>query len=129
MGCIKPVGYLNTEIQHAVDFQGLARNHLPERLPLEHFHRDECAPIDFINFMDRANVRMVQSRCGPGFAPESLQCLCVIGHCLRQELQSNVTAKLELFRLVYKTHAAAADFAENSIMRNSLSDGLGGRGH
>ena len=35
----------------AGDFEGLAANHLPERLSLKKFHRDERSAIDFVNFI------------------------------------------------------------------------------
>jgi hypothetical protein len=40
-----------------------------------------------------------------------------------------VAAELEVFRLVHHAHAPAADPAEDSVMGNRLTHGLGRRGH
>jgi|ERR1700730_15195591 len=46
-----------------------------------------------------------------------------------EELQGDVTTKLQVFRLIHHTHATAADLAEDAVMRHCLPLGLGRRGH
>src|SRR5437867_1468969 len=60
MCCIERVGNLDAEIEHRFDFQRLAIDYVPERLSVQQFHCDEGSPIDLINLIDRADVRMIQ---------------------------------------------------------------------
>jgi hypothetical protein len=32
---------------------------MPESLPVQQFHRDECSSINLVNLMDRADIRMI----------------------------------------------------------------------
>ena len=102
---------------------------MPERLPLQKFHGDEGSPIVLANFVDRADVRVVQRGRSLGLAPEAAEGLWVVGEIVGKELQRDVATKLEVFSLVDDTHAAAADPAEDAVMGNRLTHGLGGRGH
>jgi hypothetical protein len=45
------------------------------------------------------------------------------------ELVSDVATKLKVFCLVHHTHALAPDLAEDAVMGNGLTNGLGGRRH
>jgi len=57
---VERVGNLDAQIEHCLDFQRLAIDPMSERLPLQQFHRNERPPIDLIDFVDRADVRVVQ---------------------------------------------------------------------
>ncbi len=65
-----------------VDYVALAYHEAPDellqRLAFEQLHRDECSAINFIDLVNHADIRMVQSRRGPCLAPKSLQRLRVI---------------------------------------------------
>src|SRR5947207_12122463 len=72
---VESIGDLNAEIEHRFDFQRLAIDLVPERLPLQQFHGDEGSPINLIDFVNRADVRVVQGGRCLGLTAESLQCL------------------------------------------------------
>src|SRR5437660_12581418 len=74
------------------------------------------------NLVNRADVGMVQSGGGLGLASKTLQSLDVLCKFLRQEFQGNKTLELCVLSLVDNTHPAAAEFLDNAIMRNGLSD-------
>ena len=73
---------------------------MSERLPLQQFHRNERPPIDLIDFVDRADVRVVQWGRRLGFALETAEGLCVVGKFDGKELQCEVATKLEVLGLV-----------------------------
>ncbi len=52
-----------------------------------------------------------------------------MGEFVRKELQGDVATELQVFRLVDHAHSSAADPAEDAVMGNRLTHGLGGRGH
>src|SRR4029077_9399126 len=59
---VEGVGDLNAQIEHRFDLLWLASNLVPEGLAFKQFHGDECPPIDLVNLMDRANVRVIERR-------------------------------------------------------------------
>ena len=129
MSGIKRVRDLDSQIEHCLDFQRLAIDPMPEGLTFEQFHRDEGSPLGVIDFVDGADVRVVQGGRSFGLALKTAEGLCVVGEFVGKELQGNVATELEVFCLVHDTHPPAADLAEDAVMGNRLPHGLGGRGH
>jgi len=81
------------------------------------------------DFVNRADVGMIQGRGGTGFAPEAFEGLTVIGHVVGQEFQCNVAAEVFVLGFIYNTHPTATELFQNPIMGN-LSAGEGrGIGH
>ena len=78
-----------------------------EGLTLQEFHAQEGLTVMVVDLVNRADVRMIQRRCSAGFALKTLQCLRVFGKLGREKLQGNMTAELEVFRLVNHSHASA----------------------
>jgi hypothetical protein len=66
-------------------------------------------------------VRVVQRRRRTCLAPEPFEGFGV-GRPFRQELQGDLTAKLEILGEVHDAHAPAAEQVEHAIMRNGLPD-------
>ena len=72
MCSVEGVGDLDAQIEHGLHFQRLAIDLVPEGLPFQQFHDDERPSIDFVNFVNRADVRMIQGGSGACLSPESL---------------------------------------------------------
>jgi hypothetical protein len=56
---IESICELDSQIEHRFDLQRLTRDPVPECLAFQQFHSDEGSPIGFVNFVDRADVRVV----------------------------------------------------------------------
>jgi len=52
-----------------------------------------------------------------------------VGEFVGKELEGHAATELEVFGFVDHTHAPATDLAEDAVVGNSLTYGLGGRGH
>jgi hypothetical protein len=102
---------------------------VPERLPLQQFHGDEASPIGLVDFVDGADVRVVQRGRSLGLPLEATEGLRIMGEFVGQELQCDVATQLEVFRLIHNAHAPAADLAQDAVMGNRLPDGLDGCSH
>ncbi len=72
--------------------------------------------------MDRADIGMIQSRGGTGFATKTLKSLRVLGDPLREKLQGYKSTKRDIFRFVHNAHTAAAEFLKNAVVRYGLAD-------
>jgi hypothetical protein len=75
-----------------------------------------------VNFVDGADVRVVQGRSGLGFALETGQRLRVFGDFIGQEFQGHEAAQLEVLSLIDHAHAATAELFDRSVVRDSLPD-------
>lgn len=75
---IQRISNLDAQIEHRFDFQWLAVNPVPERLPLQQFHGDKRSSIGLINFVDRADIWMVQRGRSLGFPLETAEGLYML---------------------------------------------------
>ncbi len=82
-----------------------------------------------VNLVDSADVGVIQCRGGLRFALETAQCLGILRYLVGKELQGNETVELDVLGLVDHSHAAAAEFLQDAVMRDGLSDELGTSGH
>ena len=108
VGSFKAIGNLDADVQEFRYFYGLVANALLERLALEQFHGDKWSAFEFSNIVNRADVRMVESRCGSRFAPKSLNGLGILRNVVGKELESNITAQSSVLGFVDHAHATAA---------------------
>jgi len=81
------------------------------------------------DFVNSADVGMIQGGSGTSFAPETLEGLTVIGNVVGQEFQRNVTPKVLVLGLVDYTHPAATEFFKNAVVRNFPPGERGRFGH
>ena len=80
-------------------------------------------PLAFVlgNFINSADVGMVQRRRRAGLTTEALQHLRILRNILRQELEGDEAAEHCVFGFVHHAHPAAAKFLDYAVMRNGLT--------
>jgi hypothetical protein len=122
MGAIESVCDLNSQIEQGFNLDRFAADQVPEGLAFQQFHCDESSAVYFINFVDGADVGMVQGRRRLGFPLEPAQGLRVAGQFFRKKLEGHVTAELNVFRFVDHTHAPATDFAQYAVVGERLPE-------
>src|SRR5437899_2153739 len=97
------------------------------RYAVQVLHRDEALAFVLADFVDRANVRMVQGRGSPRFATEALQSRRVFGDVVGQKFQRSEAAESDVFGLVNHPHSTATEFLQDVVMRNCFVEhGTGG---
>src|SRR6266446_7580345 len=103
---------------------------MEQGLSFQQLHDDEGLALELFDPMDRADVGMIQRRSGLRFALEALERNRIRGQLLRQELEGDKAAQLEVFALVNHPHATTADDLEHAVVRDFLADETGtpGRG-
>lgn len=98
-----------------------------QRLALEQLHRDEEPTLVVANLVDLAHVRVIDTRGGPGFAPESpaprlflsARGLRRDGKHARHRLQGNRPLEALVARLVHDAHPALAELAHHGVVRDA----------
>ena len=77
------VGHLHPDVEHLSIAIGVAGDVLLQALPLKLLHDDEGVAVVVFNAVDRADIRMVQQRGGPGLARKTFQRLGIAGQDFR----------------------------------------------
>jgi hypothetical protein len=91
---VESIGNLDAQIEHRFDLQRLATDAVPERLPLQQLHGDEGSPIGLVDFVDSADVRVVQRGRSLRLPLKTAESLHVVCEFVGKELQSDVATKL-----------------------------------
>src|SRR4029077_20349402 len=81
----------------------------------------------FINFVDGADVGMVQGGGGAGFALKALQRLRVGSNIWRKYFEGDEASEFDVFGLVDDAHATAAEFVDDAVVGDGLANHAGSR--
>jgi hypothetical protein len=104
--------------------QRAARELRAERLAVDELHHDEREPIDLVDLVDRADVRMAHRRGAAGFAEEQ-PLVALVGEVARREdLDRHVTPQLLVERFVDHAHAALAELRDDVEVEHLGADEL-----
>src|SRR5207237_10405108 len=93
-----------------------------QRHPIEKFHDDEKAAFLTTNFMDRANIWMVQGRSGTRLATETFERLRVLRQFIWQEFERHEAAELNLLGLEDHAHSAPTDLLDDAVVGDGLTN-------
>ena len=93
-----------------------------QRHAVQILHDDERLPVLLADFVDGADVGMVQGGGCLCFALKTGQGLRVLGNIIGQKLQRDEAAEAWVLGLVDHTHAAAAEFLDDAVVRDGLAD-------
>ena len=96
---------------------------LGQRLALQELHGDEQLAAVLADFVDLADVRMIDARRGPGFAPEALARRLVVGQ-RRHRLQGDGALQPLVARRVDDAHPAFAQLARDRIVPDASGQAL-----
>ncbi len=91
VGGIECVGGLDRDGQQTLRRHGAASDHVLEGHSLQVFHRDKASAIVLTDFVDGADIRMVERRSRTSLAAETLQSLGVLRDIVRKKLQRDET--------------------------------------
>jgi len=92
------------------------RNPVFQRLPFQVLHGDEGLAFMLADFVDGADVGMIERRGGPRFTLKPFEGLTVRGNALGQELEGDEAAKFGVLGLIDHTHPAATQLLHDPVM-------------
>jgi hypothetical protein len=108
VGGIESVSGLNCQPQQYVRLQRLSGDAVFESCAAQKLHGYKSLPVLITDVVNRADVGMIQCRCGLGFSLKAGESLWVSGNFRRQELEGNETMQPRVFSFVNHTHTTAA---------------------
>src|SRR4029077_12220542 len=103
------------EIEQLFERESFSFDTALESVAVEELHGDEALAVFLADFVDRTNVRMIQSGSGLGFAFKARQGLRIAGDFGGEEFQGHETVEFDVFGFIDDTHPATAELFEDSI--------------
>jgi hypothetical protein len=102
------IGDLQTVAEDVCKREAAGGNQLIERSALDQLQGDVCVPVGLPNFVDRADVRMIQRGGGARFAHQAQPRVRIANGC-RQQFDRHVAIKAIVVRPVHLAHPTRAE--------------------
>src|ERR1700721_1134652 len=99
-------------------------NPLLQALAFELFHDDEGVSAVVVNFVDDADIWMVELRGRTRFASKSIERPLIFQQMIGNKFKGNMAAKAEVLRFINNSHSAASELRQHAVMGNRLTDDL-----
>src|SRR6202034_2464294 len=115
---VERVGDLDAERENCFQVGWSRDEEVLEGDAFEEFHGDEAASVVLADFVDGADVGMVQSRGGSRLPAETLQGQGVPGELIGKEFEGDKAGLFLVLRLVDDSHAAAAKSFKDLVAGN-----------
>src|SRR5438105_3935263 len=122
MGGIERIGDLYSQVKQQWQWQWVVGNALPQSRAIQILHRDKALVLRLADFVNHADVGMIEAGGGPRFPAEPFQHRGVFCDQLGQEFESHHPAQLNVLGLVHNAHTPAAQLLDDAIVRNGLAD-------
>ena len=129
VGGVEGIGNVDGDFEKRIEFEGAAGDGVLEGFAFEAFHGDEGAAVFFADVVDGADVGVIESGGGLGFALEADQGLRIFRDGVGEEFQSDETAEAGVFGFEDDTHATPAEFFEDAVVGDDLTNCDWGFGH
>ena len=105
---IECIRNFNREFEHLANIERMLLNSMLQSLAIQIFHDHEEPAVLLADFVNGADISVIQSGCGSGFALEPFEGLRIRGEFVREKFQSDGTAEHRVLGLVNDTHSPAA---------------------
>src|ERR1700674_4225832 len=89
VGSVKRICDLYTKVEKLLRIKRAAVQQMFERGPVKKLHSDEGTPLEIADFVDGANVGMVESRSSSSFTAESFEGLGITCEFIGKKLECN----------------------------------------
>src|SRR5208283_417160 len=110
---------LNTDVEQQLEPQGASGNVITEVGAFEQLHRKESASFMLANFVDGADVGMVEGRGSARLALKTLHRVSIVGDRFRKKFQSGMAAQAQVLGFVHLSHPARTYLVQDTVVRNS----------
>src|SRR5208283_5159793 len=105
-----------------IGLDGLSGYTMLQRHAIQKFHDDERLTLFLPDFMNSADIGMVQGRSRLSLSLEAGQGLRIFGHIIGQKLEGDKAMQADVLGLVDDAHATTAEFLDDAVMRDDLVD-------
>src|ERR1022692_1022103 len=118
MGRVQSISDVDGDVEELLDVDWPIVDQVLESPSFEKLHYEECPTVLFADVIDDADVGMVQRGGGTRLAAKPFESLGIAFDILREELECDQAAKADVLGLIHHAHSAAADFLDDTIVRD-----------
>ena len=109
MGFRQSIGDLQGDVERLGQIKAITFDFFRKHFAVDILHRNERKIAFIIDFVNRADVGVIEPGSGLGFAKEASDPFAVFTEFSRQNLQSNFAIELRVLRQIHFAHPALAD--------------------
>jgi hypothetical protein len=118
------LGYLRADVRDLGESEPPMLRQRVERVPFEILHCNERpAIVRFADFVNRADIRMVESGSGSCFSKEAFSSRHIVREIAWKNFQRRKPIQLRVFGQEHLAHSASAETAHYSILRHLCARG------
>ena len=122
VGCFEAIGDLDRQFQYLAHLQRPFFDQALQGSALQQLHGDEMPPVFLCDFVNGADIRVIQRRSGSCLALKALQRLRIFLHVFGQELERDVAAEVEVLGFVDHAHTSSTELVQDTIMGDGFAD-------
>ena len=123
---VQRIRHLDAHPEKRAHLHPAARDRLLQRLALQQFHRQVRPPLVVADFVDCADIRMIQRGRRPRLAAKPHQRIRILHQVIGQELDGGESLELHVPRPVHHAHSAAAKLLQHLVVGDrSANEGIG----
>ena len=111
-------GYTSGDVEHLAGVESALGHHLAQRFAFDVFGGDVMHRIGVPDFVNRDDVRMIESGCGARLALEAADAFFIAREAGRQELQRHLAIEGFVLGEINLAHAACTDEATYAVARD-----------
>jgi hypothetical protein len=112
------VGELDAVVHDLVDGQGSRRQQRVERLPLDELHRNVGLAVRLADFMNGADIRMVESGSGSRFTRQPCVRGGIVEAAAKENFDCDVAVEPFVVGAIDLAHSAGAELAGDPVVSN-----------
>ena len=120
--CIERVCDLYGQRQNRLGIHRSPRDAMLQRHAIQKLHGNEGLAMLVVNFVNGADVRMIQRGSSFGFALKAGECLRVVGYIVRQELEGDKADQLHILGFVDHAHPTTTELFDDAVVRDGSAD-------
>src|SRR5580700_1458819 len=129
MGDIESVRDFYRQIEEKIEFKRATRYAMLQGRAFEKFHHDEGMAVVLGDFVNSADIWVIQSGSSARFSAKTFQSLRIAGDVFGQKFQGDEAAEFGVFSLVHHAHSTAAQLLQDAVVRNCPAGNWSGVGH
>jgi len=122
MSGIERIGDIDGNGKKRLQLKRMGGDGVLERVAVEIFHGNEGAAIVLADFVNGADVGMIQRGRGSRFEAEAFERLRIVGDVFGEELKGYEAAEFRILGLINYAHAAAAQLLDCAVVGDGLAN-------
>jgi hypothetical protein len=119
---VECIGDFDSDIEKAIEFEGLPGDEVFERNAVEKLHDNEGFAVLFTDVVDGANVGVIEGGSGLRFPFETGKGLRIFGDRVGKELEDDTAMKTGVVGLIDDAHTTAANSFDDAVMGDGLAE-------